>query len=256
MLDSEVDGTDRMDAAPPGLAGKPRRKRRVQERAERTRAKLLDAAELAFSQHGFDAVAVREVENMAGVRRNLVRYHFGNKEALWKAMVGRLIAFLGPEFTSEPQSAPNLGEGGALRERLALVIRRYVKFSAAHPAFHRLMVQEGKVDIWRIGCLVDAYLRPAMLWLRRIVEDELRLSDEEFFHWYYLFVGAGPMPFTMAPEAREMFGVDVRQEEIIERHAQIMVDFLLSRTTLNSGISQEPIRKSHWSKPCPSNSPM
>lgn len=212
------------------FAALPQRKRRVQERAERTRTKLLDAAELAFSQRGFDAVTVRDIEQNAGVQRNLVRYHFGNKAELWKAVVGRLIGLLNLEGQEEGDTSTETGDGEGFRERLAAGIRSYVEFSAAHPEFHRLMVQEGTQDSWRIRFLVDAYLRPAMHRLRRIVEDELDLTDEEFFHWYYLFVGAGAMPFTMAPEAQPLFGVDVKDDEVIERHAQVMVDFLLSRT--------------------------
>ena len=204
------------------------RKRRPQERAEITRGKLLEAAEAAFSARGFDAVTVREIEELAGVQRNLVRYHFGNKKALWKAVVGRLIGLLPLPQEDVAEESDEHEEGGR-RARLASLIRGYVRFSAANPAFHRLMLQEGKQDSWRIRFLADAYLEPAMLRLRRIVEAELRLSDEEFLHWYYLFVGAGPMPFSMAPEAFALFGVSTDCEAVIERHAEIMVDFLLSR---------------------------
>ena len=205
------------------------RKRRPQERAEITRGKLLDAAQAAFSARGFDAVTVREIEELAGVQRNLVRYHFGNKKALWKVVVGRLIELLTlpQEDMVEKSDKP---ETGGRRARLASLIRDYVRFSAANPAFHRLMLHEGKQDSWRIRFLAEAYLQPAMLRLRRIVEAELHLSDEDFFHWYYLFVGAGPMPFSMAPEAHALFGVSTDSETVIERHAEIMVDFLLSRS--------------------------
>ncbi|MDE0929269.1 MAG: helix-turn-helix domain containing protein, partial [Halioglobus sp.] len=56
-----------------------KRTRRVQERAEITRAKLIKAGTVMFSERGFDGVSVRDLENAAGVKRNLLAYHFDDK---------------------------------------------------------------------------------------------------------------------------------------------------------------------------------
>ena len=208
----------------------------MQERAEITRAKLLDAAQTAFSERGFEAVTMRDIEEQAGVQRNLALYNFSDKSALWKAVVNRLVELLRPALPNEDQPLEgDTGKSDERRARLAAIIRAHVHFSAANTAFHRFMMQEGKQDSWRIQYLIDAFLRPVMMRLRPVVEHELDLSDGEFFHWYYLFFGAGPMPFTMAPEARALFGVSTGEEHVIEQHAEIMVDFLLSRTSSTKG---------------------
>jgi len=75
-------------------AGKPVRKRRPQERAEATRRKLVEVALKEFSERGFDAVTVRDIEGAAGVQRNLLSYHFGNKEEMWKAAAAHVITKL------------------------------------------------------------------------------------------------------------------------------------------------------------------
>lgn len=47
-----------------------------------TRARILQAAEALFAEHGFDAVSMRELTARAGVNLAAVNYHFGSKQAL------------------------------------------------------------------------------------------------------------------------------------------------------------------------------
>lgn len=43
---------------------------------------ILDAAEVLFSESGFDAVSFRDIARAAGVSLSAINYHFGNKEGL------------------------------------------------------------------------------------------------------------------------------------------------------------------------------
>ena len=70
------------------------RRRRPQERAQVTRQKLLNVAIREFSERGFDAVTVRDIETLAGVQRNLLSYHFGSKEGIWKAAATHVLTQL------------------------------------------------------------------------------------------------------------------------------------------------------------------
>jgi len=202
---------------------KPARKRRPQERAEITRRKLVEVALREFSERGFDAVTVRDIEVAAGVQRNLLSYHFGNKQEMWKAAAAHVFTRL-QEF--QEQRADLMRELSP-RERLAYTIRSYVRFSAHNPELNRLMIQEGKRDSWRIHWLVDEFLRPGMEGLREVVESDTRIDDRQFVHWYYVFV-SGAVMFSMAPEAALLFDVDVTDDEIVDRHAQTMSALLLN----------------------------
>ncbi|MDC7788344.1 TetR/AcrR family transcriptional regulator [Rhodoplanes sp. TEM] len=62
-----------------------------------TRARILDAAEALFAEHGFDAVPVREITAVAGVNGAAIFYHFGRKEDLLAAVLERRAAPLGAE---------------------------------------------------------------------------------------------------------------------------------------------------------------
>ncbi len=56
--------------------------------------KILNAAEELFAQGGYDAVSIRQITQKAGVRLALAHYHFGSKEALFNAVIGRRIGTL------------------------------------------------------------------------------------------------------------------------------------------------------------------
>ena len=205
------------------LAAMPPRERRTQARAEATRRKLIEAALRAFSERGFDAVTVREIEVAAGVQRNLVSYHFGGKDAMWKAAATHVITKLEAFSQRREEIVRDLSP----KERLAYTVRSYVRFCARNPELNRLMIQEGKQDSWRIRWLVDEFLRPAWEQLRPAVKAHHRMDDRQLLHWYYVFV-SGAVVFSMGPEAALLFGVDVHQEDIVERHVETMASLLLS----------------------------
>lgn len=56
-----------------------------------TRTRIIDAAERQFAEHGYDAVSVRSITDMAGVRLGLLAYHFGTKEFLFESVIARRV---------------------------------------------------------------------------------------------------------------------------------------------------------------------
>lgn len=59
-----------------------------------TSEKILNAAEQLFAQSSYDAVSIRQITQMAGVKLALAHYHFGTKEALFEAVIKRRIGLL------------------------------------------------------------------------------------------------------------------------------------------------------------------
>lgn len=57
-----------------------------------TKTLILDAAEVAFADLGFDAASLRHIISLAGVNLAAIHYHFGSKEALLAAVFRRRIA--------------------------------------------------------------------------------------------------------------------------------------------------------------------
>jgi AcrR family transcriptional regulator len=56
-----------------------------------TKTRILDAAELLFMEHGFEATSLRSLTAAASVNLAAVNYHFGSKEELFQAVLTRRL---------------------------------------------------------------------------------------------------------------------------------------------------------------------
>ena len=66
---------------------------------EESRARIVEAAGQLFADRGFDGASVRELARRAKVNAAAINYHFGGKEALYHAVLRRLIDDTEPMFT-------------------------------------------------------------------------------------------------------------------------------------------------------------
>lgn len=202
--------------------------RRTQQRSLETRAVLLDAAVEAFATRGFDGISIRQLEELAGVKRGLVAYHFTDKEGLWRAAVDRLFLGMAERFGDRLDVFADLPPRDAARA----VVRAFVRYSAEHPELNRLMLQECGEASWRVDYIVAEHVRPMLDGLERTVPDAYRLlygtgRGEEAAHRYYLFVGAGAFVFSAEHECRGLFGAAPRSEDFVDRHADLVTDMLI-----------------------------
>lgn len=202
-------------------------KRKPQHRTSLTQSKLLDAAILEFSERGYDATTIRDIEKRADVQRGLAHYHFGDKEKIWKEATSKLFR----EISQYRNLRSEVAEDLSVREKLSLRIRSFVRFSASNPELNRLMLQEGKYKSWRTSYIVENFLQENLKELRQLVSEISDIPDDVFFHWYYFFIGGGAHLFSTWPEASELFSIksEATNEETIKRHGRMMVDLLMSQ---------------------------
>lgn len=201
-----------------------KRTRRTQERAELTQAKLIEAGRQMFSSRGFDGVSVRELETAAGVQRNLLAYHFGDKDSFWKAVADDIYGVMKAEFQQRLEVANEISS----REILAFIVRFYVYFHARHPELSRLMAQEATQHSWRIQYLIEEHIRPSTIQMEKLVGDARGLNRKEFIHWYYIMISSTSTIFSFAAECQDLFGVDPCEDSMVEAHAEMLVNMLLS----------------------------
>ena len=64
---------------------------KVIQLGDATKARILDAAETLFMEHGFEATSLRLITAGAGVNLAAVNYHFGTKEELFQAVLTRRL---------------------------------------------------------------------------------------------------------------------------------------------------------------------
>lgn len=108
--------------------------------AAASRRAILDAAETLFAQRGYELTSLGEVGRRAGVSAALPAYFFGGKQALYQAVLERLLSER--EQRLEPlaaRAADELERTGELRPALELLIDGYVDFLRERTALVRLM---------------------------------------------------------------------------------------------------------------------
>ena len=114
-------------------AGPPRRNTVV---AEETRELILRAAEIEFANRGFARARLEDIAEPVGITRAAIIYHFGDKKALYaavleatfKALAGRIRAAL------ETDAPP--------AERIEGLIGAWVDYAAERPTLARLFMRE------------------------------------------------------------------------------------------------------------------
>ena len=200
-----------------------KRTRRVQERAEITRAKLIKAGTVMFSERGFDGVSVRDLENAAGVKRNLLAYHFDDKDTLWKRVTDDIYGLMKTEFDQRLLISQEMSG----RNSLAFVVRFYVYFHARHSELSRLVAQEATQHSWRTQYMIEHHIRPATAAMEKLVNEIQGLDRDAFIHWYYIMMSATSTIFSFAAECQDLFDVDPCEDSMVEGHADMLVTMLL-----------------------------
>jgi TetR/AcrR family transcriptional regulator len=200
----------------------------VQERAQATREKLLEAAIQRFAAVGYEAATTRDIEAAAGVKRGLIAYHYKTKDVLWKAAVTWLFERAAGELEAAERHAADVDAVARLR----YFIRAYVRFCARYPAVNRMMVQEGMHDDWRLAWLVEHFVRPWYARVENLLNQARALGaapSMDVLHFYYILTGGAALIFAMAPEARQLSGLDPASEAVVDAHADALAQLLFPR---------------------------
>jgi AcrR family transcriptional regulator len=117
-----------------------------EERSERSRTQILEAALRLFAHRGFGATSVRDVAEAAGVSKGNVYHHFPDKESIFRALLDRYFETMSkPEFPFNqalatgtfPENLENLGRAAretvrAYRDYVALIYVDVVEFDGTH----------------------------------------------------------------------------------------------------------------------------
>ena len=208
---------------------------RLRRSREDNRERLLDAALAEFGAKGFEGASTRAIADRADAHQPQIHYHFASKEALWKAAVDHLFAELGRAMDGLDVGAGRTGALEALADDFAEMIRRFVRFAAAHPELNQIMVHEATAKSARLRWMTERHVRPLydvvrVLWRRlRDAEIAAPIGDAVF---HYVLVGAASLPYVNAPEARLLTGEEPTDSSWVEAHADgLVATFLPNRRT-------------------------
>ena len=137
----------------------------MEDQPTETRERLLDAAETLFADRGFEAVSLRDITSQAEANVAAVNYHFGGKENLINAVMGRHAMPINDERIQRLDALLSQKKEPTVRE------------------------------------VVDAFLRPLM---NRILEKENAQQLFAKFMARMMSEGASGLPEEMLPHFQEM----------------------------------------------------
>lgn len=99
-------------------------------------AAILNAAAEVFASQGYAGATIKEIAAKARVNSALLYYYYGDKEGLYRAVLGHLIGSISKEIGASLRNAPSPEEG----------VRRFVLTQAerffANRTFARLLLRE------------------------------------------------------------------------------------------------------------------
>lgn len=205
---------------------------RVRVVREDIRERLLDAALAEFATKGFDGASTRAIARRIGGHQPQINYYFESKDALWAAAVDHLFAELARAMHGVADAKVLDGSGNVAETATAFaeLIRRFVRFAAAHPELNRIMVHEATEDSERVKWMTERHVQPLYgivrrLWRRLRKAGIAAPIDDKLLH--YVLIGAASILYVNAPEARMLTGIEPTAPRWVEVHAEGLVAMLL-----------------------------
>lgn len=191
------------------------------EPAQSTAERILDAAEDLFAQQGYSATSLGDVADRVGIRSPSLYNHFRNKEALYAAVLERLLN----DFL-QPLEALNTGP--VTPDRVFEWLEEIVRKHHANPNLARLLQHAALSGGPRTNDLIDRLFRPMFEPSGRIEGTDLpMLGDADLQPWAVMAFNNLVMSYvTMAPMYRDLLGQDPFSEEALEKQLNLIKTLL------------------------------
>jgi AcrR family transcriptional regulator len=160
------------------------RGRPLSAKGERTRRRLLDAAEEAFAGHGYHEASIVKITEAAGVAQGTFYIYFEGKQQLFD----ELVADLNRRVRRAMSEGARQGRTRAEAERLGF--KGFFRFTAEHPALYRVIRQ---AEFASPGMLQRHYRSIAEGYvggLRAAMADgDIAQADPEVLAWALMGIG-------------------------------------------------------------------
>jgi AcrR family transcriptional regulator len=138
------------------------------EKADPTKAKILEAAGIEFAAHGFEKATVRAICRRAGVNLAAVNYHFDDKLSLYLTAVNEAHQCGVEELPEEEWRRGTPSE--QLRRFIGHFLRRVLDIEQGESWHHELMVREMIRPTKVAAVFVDQNIRPRYERLKSILK--------------------------------------------------------------------------------------
>ncbi|AQA17979.1 hypothetical protein BST95_06730 [Halioglobus japonicus] len=185
-----------------------------------TAERILDAAEDLFAEKGYRATSLGDVADRVGIRSPSLYNHFRNKEALYQAVLERLITeFSQPLAALESQEVPD-------QERVMQWLEMIVRQHHANPNLARLLQHAALSGGPHTNEIIERLFRPMFqpMDARPDVGDQFgQLHHLGLQPWAVMGFNNLVMSYvTMAPMYRDLLGQDPFSEAALDNQLTLV----------------------------------
>jgi AcrR family transcriptional regulator len=212
-----------------GAAALPRSERAkgspASARGEAKRSHILNVALGLFAERGYDGTSLRSIAEAAGVDHPLVKYHFHDKDTLWRDAVRLLFERMDAELRRS--SFTRFREDP--RRAFSDVIGALVRYNARHPEHARLMVLESVRDTDRIRWAAETFIRRQHVAIKPWLDASIAhgfLPELPRHELVTMLNALCHITFTLAPMVRHSWSVEFAGENAIEAHVDAVLAML------------------------------
>lgn len=187
---------------------------------------LLSATSALMRERNSVEVTFSDISERSGLNSALVRYHFGSKIGLFKALLERDAG--GTALELEKLVAADMTAEQKLRHHIHGVVKSYFR----HPYLNRLidlLLNEGDEETSRF--IIERIVEPVAAAQRAILvqgerEGAFRAVDPTLF--YFTLVGACDQIFHARQSLNRAFGIEAVDDEMRRQHADHVCAILLN----------------------------
>jgi AcrR family transcriptional regulator len=181
---------------------------------------ILEVATRLFAERGYEGASMNDVAEQVGMRKASLFYHFATKDALYEAVIDRLVASL-----HEPLEAI-YASSGTYVERLDALTRTLVEALGSRPYAARLLLREtmdwGPVMRGKLAERILLVLEAGASWLR--AGQEAGAFDEgDPRHMVITAVGMHLVPFALGQMVERFTGQPPFEPAFVEHRSVELV---------------------------------
>ena len=190
------------------------------------REQLLETASAIMREGDIVDISLSELSLRSGLNSALVKYYFGNKAGLMKALLDRDMDGIVHEV--DALMAKDMAPEVRLRRHIGAVVDTYYKTPYLNRLLMRLVRESDDGEAQRIA---DSYLAPLNKAYDRLIEDGVKLGvfrdvDPQLF--YFTVTGAADRFFSARLVLRHCFDTDTLTEELRDRYRAHCTDFIMA----------------------------
>jgi TetR/AcrR family transcriptional regulator len=200
--------------------------REISEAPPGARELLLQTASDIMRDGDIVDISLSELSLRSGLNSALVKYYFGNKAGLMKALLDRDMA--GIVHAVDALMAKDMPPEQRLRRHIGAMVDTYYNTPYLNRLLMRLVRESDSEEAHRIA---DSYLTPLSRAYDKLIEDGVRQGvfrtvDPQLF--YFTATGACDRFFSSRLVLKHCYDTDTLTDQLRDRYREHCIDFIMT----------------------------